>query len=250
MSVQTVEPLELQELEQRIIDGHAAVLQAAASALVKAITVGENLLRVRELVPPGEWDKWKDQRIPFSATTARTYMRLAYYQREIGTGPLTLNEARDRLRKYPALPLPHQHDEAVRAHAKKLYRTGLTPTAIARRLGVSRPTVQRWVNPSLRKREEKASERRREAAKRALRREESLTLARKRGDALGRAYVAIRLAARELDACRGELGQYRRQQAARAHTELDAAEESAAEALRRVYRAEDIATRLVRRSSE
>lgn len=68
---------EVQSLAQQINDEHAAVQEAATSALYHARKAGTLLVKAQNTTPYGSWLGWVDQHCDFSRRKAQTYMRIA-----------------------------------------------------------------------------------------------------------------------------------------------------------------------------
>jgi len=64
----------------RIIELHSQIMQRARVSLEDAIKIGELLSDEKRKLEHGEWGKWINENVPFTASTAAAYMRL--YQRK------------------------------------------------------------------------------------------------------------------------------------------------------------------------
>lgn len=49
----------------------------AATVVTSLIAIGEAMAEIRDALPHGQWERWRDQAVPFSAQTIANYMALA-----------------------------------------------------------------------------------------------------------------------------------------------------------------------------
>lgn len=149
---------------------HHATMAAVSSALRHAIGCGEALLAAKAIVEPGQWQHWLDEN--FDSQQNRVYMRLAFYRDRLPCD-ISIVDAKALVRGLPALGNPgggvKTFSAAVHDEVLELRALGWTRRAIAREVGVSRSTVDRWLQPDgpRRERERQAKRRAASAAARA-----------------------------------------------------------------------------------
>ena len=61
---------------ERIIEMHSQIMRRARLSLEDAIKIGELLSEEKRKLQHGEWGNWINENLPFTASTAATYMRL------------------------------------------------------------------------------------------------------------------------------------------------------------------------------
>lgn len=187
---------------------HQFCMDAAAAALTHAINCGEALLRARELVEDGGWERWVNHNFP-KPTMTRAYMRLAYYRDHLTEfdGNNGMRGALDYLRGLPSFAQNQRaHGPETIEEARRLLQLGLSQRDVAELLGVSRRCVGTWARgefhsggrgrPTSAVRRERSALKRRarreREARRALRREESAKAAKRAPDVIGEAYSMVR----------------------------------------------------------
>lgn len=67
---------------KRIIDLHESVIGGMKNVLLNAISLGEELLKIKESLGHGKWLGWLEGNVPFSERSARNYISI-YRNREI-----------------------------------------------------------------------------------------------------------------------------------------------------------------------
>jgi transposase-like protein len=152
-------PLELEPtLEQLAADirrEHELCVFHALSALEHAIRAGEALLRAKEHVPKGRWERWLDENVPDVVAQSRPYMRVAAYRDAIPVEITTLTEGLHSLKGLPAFDGtgPRRHPPEVRERALELIGEGLSQRVVASILDINRKCVGRWVGSNARRSE-------------------------------------------------------------------------------------------------
>lgn len=173
----------LAELAQQVTEAHRQAEHAVTAGFAYGIQAGELLIEVRRRLTAKEWREWVDENLEIRIVMANTYIRMAHYKDQLPDHITSWNAARDYLRGMPKAistgfdPAP----EDVRAEAKFLRSQGMTIVDICEKLGYSYSAVSAWVNPRT-KANRDASRRRREAAKRALRRENQARAVKRYGN--------------------------------------------------------------------
>lgn len=224
-------------------------LSSAYSAVIHGFNCGDALLKIRELVPRGDWRKWLQENFNGGETTAREYMRLAKY-RDLVPPEYYANRqlAMDYLKGLPHTDserpstIPREEIEEVR----RLAESGMSQEQISKALGMSRTQVRSRLDPEKSRKDHQrfgkkyeAQRKRAKSAREALRREEvgreRLALMKQTGGNIAKSYALIRLAAQELDRAR---------LIAKGHE----AKLAINAALSKVYAAEDDLVRAVRES--
>lgn len=173
---------------------HIMCTNASRTAVTHAITAGVALLSAREIVATGEWARWCERNFKGSYRTAIAYMRFATYRDHLQS-TMTWAEAQAATSGLPDIR-PRggavQYEDDLRAHAVALAREGRPQSEVAERLGVSQPSVSRWLDPDKRRRQNAASRALREKQRAALaateREQEIKRAVRKAGAALSEAY--------------------------------------------------------------
>lgn len=164
------------------------------SALTRAVTIGELLIQARGLIPRGGWTGWLGS-CGLSKVAANRYVRMAANREQIA-GATTIGDAMALLAGTPGPYAPgsiYSYPESVKAEARRmLTQEGLSYNAISCRLGVSQPTLVRWLDPNVAARDAQRRERQRLAREAwvADQRERKIKRAvRKAGGAIAEAYA-------------------------------------------------------------
>jgi transposase len=144
--VPAAEVTTLDELADEIRREHELCVFHVLTALEHAIHAGVALLRAREVVGRGQWERWLDENCPSVARQAKAYMRVATYRDAIPGDVGTLTEALRELRGLPAFDGsgPSAHPPEVRERALHLLGEGLSQRLVASVLGIDRKAITRW----------------------------------------------------------------------------------------------------------
>jgi hypothetical protein len=148
------QPSEIDLLVDDIAECHRRVQKAAGQALEYAIEAGELLADIKRRTSYGQWDEWltaNSARLGLTPSTARIYMRLATYRKEIEATDIdSIRRAMEHISGRP---------NQTGLEAKKLQAQtirNLYPNAplrkIASELDVSISTVALWLNEEMRER--------------------------------------------------------------------------------------------------
>lgn len=213
------------ELANTVRREHDAALACARDVLSHAIKAGAALMEAQGQVPNGEWLRWIERECGLSISVAESYMRVAHYK-DMVEGASSVKQALSMVAGAPRLNAP---DEDIKRHARELVRRGHGIREVSRMLGVTHPTVLRWVDKEARKHQRdywREYRRRGAAAARALRREEARQAAMKIGGDFGPAMTeAIRLC-EKLAKAREQFpeGSAERERADRAYSKIAEAE--------------------------
>jgi len=193
---QVLEPVTLNDLAQEIGREHDAVRQSVSDSLTHSIRAGELLLEAKRLVEFGHWDEWlAEQALAWNMSIewARSYMRFARYQDLILQQQLpSAKAARAYLRSSVVRDV--RFDPTLRKECERLYKEGLTQKAISVELGVSQPTIWRWLNPQKELKYRRMRAKTSRQGRSALRAQDRKALAKKVGGDLGEGYSLVRLA--------------------------------------------------------
>lgn len=169
---------------------HELVLEAGTAMVAHAIKAGEALLKAKELVGHGGWERWLVENLSeHSLTTPRLYMRLARHRDQVLTaGPVSLNVAQKLL----VGGSDSRIDQDRRDDARRLRKQGLTYQQIADELGCTRDSAFRWCNPKAEERARRRHKMQSMAGRRELNRQKRDRAVRKAGGALAESYSLIR----------------------------------------------------------
>lgn len=137
----------LGELAEIANHENAMAIAAGHRMFDHAVNAGLALTAAKAQLPHGEWMPWVEANLEIALATASRYMRFAAYQDEIREAMVdpTIRGAERFLRGLPRAD--HCADDA-----RLLSEAGVTQEAIAAQLGVSRTTVQCWLNPAFERR--------------------------------------------------------------------------------------------------
>lgn len=205
---------ELDDLSTEIARQHVLVRQSMADSLNHAIATGELLLRAKAMVEVGHWDEWlSDQALiwDMSIEWARSYMRFARFKDLILAEQLpSVKAARKFLRQSNVQDV--RVDPTRRLECDRLHKEGLSQKEIADELGVSAPTIWRWLNPEKEQKYRRLRARNSRAGRSALRAKERSDAAKRVGGDLGEGYGLVRLALDNLErAAAQQTGEARRE---------------------------------------
>lgn len=204
-------PRTIEELTRLVNGEHSDVLTATRKTIDHAIRCGNLLMEIQQLVGYGGWRKWLTNDWAADPSVARCYIRIAAYHEHIpASARSSIHKAQQALRGLAPVGLTESWNSVradAKADAKRLVKEGLTQEQIAEMLGVSKTSVQRWVNPELERKERRQRKERataQKAARRALAREQRAAEVRKalreqKGTALAESYSLARKLAQELD---------------------------------------------------
>lgn len=185
---------------------HYAIAEASAAKMVEAmIAVGQDLIEARKLVPDGQLHEWAEREVGMHPKTVRTYIRFAVHADVLRQyQPRGTMEARKLL---TAVGVPQINSaEALRKEAECLRKQGFTQQQIAERLEISRPRVSQLLNSDKHKARDRARQRERHEAAKALARERQAKLVKKAGSkSAAEAYSLVRKSLQELDRAFGSL---------------------------------------------
>lgn len=233
----------LEQIAERANREHALVEAHLSDAVLHAFAAGSALNEAFARVPEGEWSPWLAENFLGSETMARLYRRMHTYRDTLRAhGIATVNAAQRFLaeaqlqlegatigRRNLQPPLSQGQVQEIR----KLRKAGLSQREIARVCGISRNSVQRYLDPASKtKRRQEESRRRRRQASQALQKAETAKVAKHVGGELGKAYSSVRSVAALLDASLA--------------TSTGDRKKAVSEALAAIYRAEDAIGRAVR----
>jgi hypothetical protein len=148
-----------------VVNEHVAVAKTVPT-LEHAIPAGEALIAARTQIGHGEWLAWVAANIDAHMSTVNIYMRIAHHRDVLEAHRMTsYGLARDFLKGWPG-PFDAAkpgYGEDVRRAALAMVHSGMTQTAVARMLGVSRAAVRSWIDPAEAERRRVANRRRRAA---------------------------------------------------------------------------------------
>lgn len=176
---------------------HHLVEKTLGQALDHVIKCGGLLAEIRDQIgKSGGWEDWVEDNFDGGRVVASYYMRISEYQ-DLVVGLPNVSQAMKSLRGMPALRRSgtNKYSEEVREEARALTGSGMSRREVSSIIGVSRQTVDRWVDPeALRRhrdqvrkaqaaRREEARRKKEEAKQRAATRE-----ARRVGGALAESY--------------------------------------------------------------
>jgi predicted transcriptional regulator len=250
----------LEELAQAANEAHAEVMMHLHSAIHAAIRAGEAIHDAHLRLGLDGFGPWCEQNLDCRPSTAGGYERLAVYrdhlppeifQPFVGRDGRTRQASVGRALLYiKTMALPPLHDslrpryraipEDTKREMRRLAKIGVGVPQISDMLGVSRPTIYKYLNPDANKRyRERARQQNRERAqaRRALRdqriREEKERRAKGVGGNMGEAYSLVRRALQEVErsyrqAASAEIREYLRT----ATTHLHRAEDEISKALK------------------
>lgn len=195
----TVANAEHCKVDRAVVDARAAM----SSGVVHGIYAGEALLEARRRVEEGDWARWLEANVQFSAAAAQIYMRLAWYRDrlDVAETPLTVLSAVAYLKGLPAPHLGHKPGW-MKTEALRLKIRGLNFTQIAEVLGVTPITAHRWVDPRYDKQVQIQKNRQRAArlkAQQASERERTAAAVKAKGGPAAEAYALVRRCAAQLD---------------------------------------------------
>ena len=187
---------------------HSAAMEAGLALMNHWIRMGEALLLAKDRVQKGDWMIWLEDNYPGHFTEAFMAIRFARNAQEIRQRQITTKK--DAIELVRSLDAERRVTEKEpNPQAQALADQGLSHTAIARRMGVNRATVTRWLNPKRTARERKVQHDRAKAARLALRKFEreaqrKAVAKRVRGDGtpLSEAYANVRKAVQMLEFAR------------------------------------------------
>jgi len=196
----------LDEIAVAIQHEHVEIKAHLATALVRAIVLGDLLLEARPQVPKGYFMEWVRDVAKIPQGTANTCMRLAEFKHLL---PTEMTEPKVHLGRNRAVSIEqalaylkplgvNRHGRAGRRPADKneirrLHSQGVPVREIAEMLGVNQKTVYRYTNDPEKEKARRAELRKRQIeAKRILRREKARQELAATSDDLGRAYAAVR----------------------------------------------------------
>lgn len=96
---------ELEIIESDIIKAHHTFMASMRSSMQAAIDAGEQLLKAKEHIEHGGFQRWIEGNMPFSLRTAQNYMKIAKKQDVIEEkGAKMLSHAYDAVSNRPAPP--------------------------------------------------------------------------------------------------------------------------------------------------
>lgn len=221
---------ELDELAATANREHGLAIGAAMDAVSHAIRAGEALLAAREQVPMGDWSDWLAANFIATQQTAQRYCRVARHK-----GAILESEAptlEDGLALLRHVEPERRHSDATRRRVREVFEAGNSIRATAVIVGISRTAAARILNPEASRRHEIEQGRRREAARKALKREQRAKAAKAVGGDIGEAYSLVRRLADTLDGAAAREGDIE-------------ARTAIAKALHSLYRVEDQIVRAI-----
>lgn len=195
----------LADLAKTIRAEHALVCEAGLTMIDRAIRAGDALRAAKPLVPHGEWQAWLDDEFPeISRWSVSRYMRVSQYQERIrDLQPSTMIQA---LRLVAGEAPTPKYNEEIRQQARAFRDQGMTYQGIADALGVSKGSIERWLNPSALARQRAYQKTRSRAARRLMQEEQRRAVVQKVGGPIAHAYANTRKALEALQqAFDGEL---------------------------------------------
>jgi hypothetical protein len=157
MTVLDAPTASLGTLAETVNREHELVLEAGTAMVAHAIKAGEALLKAKELVGHGGWERWLVENIADF----------------VGGSDSRIDQDR-------------------RDDARLLRKRGLTYQQIADELGCTRDSAFRWCNPKAEERARRRHQMQSMAGRRALNRQKRDRAVRKAGGALAEAYSLIR----------------------------------------------------------
>lgn len=207
--IDSLAALSLAELAAETNEQYKLGVDALRRSWEHGIRTGEALLEARSRhTGNGDWLKWCEENLEFGYRDAARFMRWAHYKDQVPVAePYTQRREREVLHGLPALPRNTWRfviEEGVRDEAVALWKGGMTKVQIAKKLDISKDSVDRFVRPDAyaKKKMLAARERRRKqaAATKALEQKERAESVRRCGGDVSVAYGQLRKAAAAIDA--------------------------------------------------
>lgn len=162
---------------------HDLAQRAALSAIDHAMRSGQALLVARDVVGEDAFLAWLSRNFDSTHHTAFRYMRIARYAQDLREADITtISDALAFLAGRSQLG--HEVGER-RLRAVELYEAGRPKREIARMLGVTQSTVQRYLNPKAAQERHTRNRRERIAAEKALEEKRQRAAARRAATAAG-----------------------------------------------------------------
>lgn len=243
----TRETLSLDALAEIANREHVLVEESLSAAVVHAFAAGDALNRAFALVPEGEWAGWFAANFKGSDHMGRLYRRMSTYRDELRANNITTVNASRRFLAEAQLHLQistvgHRNLRLVTPLSKgqideirALRKNGLSHRKIAHILGISKSCVGANLDPlnkQKRRRHEIASNRRKAIARRAIKKMDTASQARRIGGPVSKSFAVVRQLTAVLDQAIAESSGERAQ--------------ALSEALHAAYRAEDAISRAIR----
>ena len=144
--VESMQNSELPELEAALrsaLDQFQIAVQLTVSS---AVTVGGILCTAQEQIPEKSWSEWLGEHFPYTAHTARKWMRLYHYRDLLDDDITRIDDAANILKG-----LPRRDQSSVSSIDARLITSlkgeGLSNAAIARHVGVASLRVRQVLDP-------------------------------------------------------------------------------------------------------
>ncbi len=203
------EPHASESLARLANSEHSLAQEATATWFVHAVNAGRYLVEVKELVAPGEWDRWVKENLAFSLKTSQVYRTAFLLEDKIReSGDLS---TRGVLAARKLAPFTIGKRGAARgpspdlvSYIQRCRESGEPWARIAGELGTSYITVRSWADPqyaaerrAYETRRRRQLRERKSVERRVLdraRRDSVASAARRQADPLGDAYSYLRKA--------------------------------------------------------
>lgn len=141
-----IAPPRLDQLAASIRQHHQTVLDSLRRTLESAIVCGEALAEAKQMIPAGMWLSWLAENVSMDWSSARLYIRIAHFREELClVGIDSISAAQKYLRENDLVLKVSQHPDEKVVEVIALGQEGLSTHQIARKAGVPRTTVDRWL---------------------------------------------------------------------------------------------------------